>query len=436
MHEDRYGLTISTASAPAAAAYREAVDLLLSAWPGAAASLDRAIAADPGFAMAVIARARVHQIQVQIAEARAGAARAHELGAGATPRERRHIEILACVIEGRPAEALSAAVTHLDAFPRDALVMSLTLGAFGLYAFSGRVDHDAARVALCEKHARHYGRDWWFLTYLGWSHTEAGNPGAGRGLAELALDLRPANGNGAHALSHALIELGANVEGRAHLADWLPGYDRTGALHGHLSWHRALLALDAGDAAEALAIYADAIAPGAAKSPPLNVFTDATSLLWRAALCGVALPPGIWTDVVAYAERMFPRAGIPFADVHHAVMAAATDDQAALRRRRTELETLLAEDKLPPGLVVPDLNRAFAAFSQGDDGETIRILERLQAELPRIGGSHAQRELCEDTLIVACLRSGAHATARRLLASRLKRRPSRRDQIWLRSATS
>ena len=35
-HQDRYGLTLSTASAAAADAYREGVDLLLAAWPGAA----------------------------------------------------------------------------------------------------------------------------------------------------------------------------------------------------------------------------------------------------------------------------------------------------------------------------------------------------------------------------------------------------------------
>ena len=58
----------------------------------------------------------------------------------------------------------------------------MLLGAFGLYAFSGRPDHDAAKLAICERHARHYGEDWWFLSYLGWSHTEAGNLTTGRDL--------------------------------------------------------------------------------------------------------------------------------------------------------------------------------------------------------------------------------------------------------------
>lgn len=106
------------------------------------------------------------------------------------------IEIIASVIEGQP-KAVAAAEQHLDEFPRDALVLSLLLGAFGLYAFSGRADHDAARVAICERHARHYGKDWWFLTYLGWSHTEAGNHGAGRTITELALSLRCGRNSGA-----------------------------------------------------------------------------------------------------------------------------------------------------------------------------------------------------------------------------------------------
>jgi pentatricopeptide repeat protein len=52
----------------------------------------------------------------------------------------------------------------------------------------------------------------------------------------------------------------------------------------------------------------------------------------------------------------------------------------------------------------------------------------------RLGGSHAQRELCEDTLIVACLRGGRPEKARALIDNRLHRRPSRRDEAWRRQA--
>jgi len=48
----------------------------------------------------------------------------------------------------------------------------------------------------------------------------------------------------------------------------------------------------------------------------------------------------------------------------------------------------------------------------------------------RIGGSHAQREIIEDTLLVAFMKAGEPAKARGLLDRRLHRRPSARDTRW------
>jgi hypothetical protein len=52
----------------------------------------------------------------------------------------------------------------------------------------------------------------------------------------------------------------------------------------------------------------------------------------------------------------------------------------------------------------------------------------------RIGGSHAQRQIVEDTFIVALMRGGELARARTLLDQRLHRRPSPRDARWLAAA--
>ena len=52
MLADRYGLGVSTTSADALDAYVQGCDLVLDPYPGAAAAFDRAIAADPGFALA------------------------------------------------------------------------------------------------------------------------------------------------------------------------------------------------------------------------------------------------------------------------------------------------------------------------------------------------------------------------------------------------
>jgi hypothetical protein len=54
----------------------------------------------------------------------------------------------------------------------------------------------------------------------------------------------------------------------------------------------------------------------------------------------------------------------------------------------------------------------------------------------RVGGSNAQREVFEDTLLQAYLRAGHHTQAESLLRQRLARRPSARDTLWLQQAQS
>src|SRR4029078_10611301 len=108
-------------------AYRWGVGRLLAAWNGAEEALDRAIAADPDFALAHIARARMHAVFGRGAEARACAARARDLAAKPTERERGHVHVIASAIEGKAAQALADAERHIDAYPRDALVLVMLL---------------------------------------------------------------------------------------------------------------------------------------------------------------------------------------------------------------------------------------------------------------------------------------------------------------------
>lgn len=428
---DRYGLPLSTSSETAAAAYRNGIDCMLAAWPGAAEALDKAIAADPDFALAHAARAREHFLYARGAEAKAGIAAARALvAANGTAREKSHVEILALGMEGQSAASLKQALAHLETWPRDAFILSLPLGAFGLFAFSGMPDHDQARVDLCERYARHYGDDWWFLIYLGWSYTENGSVGAGRQLTERGFERRRENAHGAHALAHAMFEDGSTADAEALIADWLPGYDRSGLLHGHISWHQALLALEQGDGARAFAIYAERIQPKVSAAPPINVVTDGAALLWRLGVYGHAVPRNAWDDVATYAGRAFPKAGVTFADVHMAMVSAVTGDRASLDQRIETLETRVRDGKLAAGPVVPAICRAARAFIDGDYQGCARILEPVAAEVVRIGGSHAQREIVEDTLLVAWMKGGEPAKARALLDGRLHRRPSQRDTAW------
>jgi mannose-6-phosphate isomerase-like protein (cupin superfamily) len=454
MPADRFGLPLSAASSAATAAYVDATDRLLAFWPGAQQALERALAADEGFALAHAAMARWHLTWGRGAEARDAIGRARTLAAGSTPRARSHVEAIGRVVDGDAAGALALVREHVAEHPRDAFVLSLALGAFGLLAFSGRADHDAQRLALVRDLAPHYGNDWWFLTQLGWSLTEAGELEAGRQAAERGMALRAENAHGAHALAHSFHERGACRDGIAWLTDWLRCYPSEGTLHGHLNWHLALLELAEGRADRALALYESTFRPSVSQAPPLNVVTDGPGLLWRLLLdgrdgrdvrddrdaeggldgLGVGHHRNIleaaWRECADYAARTYPQAGAHFADLHCAIAAAATGDRDGLRRRVEQLGERLASGRLAPGEVAIAACRGIEAFARADYAGAIAQLEPVCGQFVRLGGSHAQRELLEDTLIVACQRVGQAARSLPLLEQRLAARPSARDSAW------
>lgn len=417
MHEDQRGLRLTTASAEAAKAYRAGLDLMLAAWPGALDAFDRALAADPGFAAAHAARARQLQILGRAAEAKQAIARARSTLDGVTGREASQVAILERVLAGDGAGALAASLAHIAAHPRDALVLSLPLGAFGLYAFSGRPDHDRARAALCDAVAPHYPDDWWFEGYIGWSYAEAGALEAGQQHLLRALALRPLNANAAHALAHTRLDRGEIEAGRRETETFLLHYDRAATLNAHLAWHLALFALEGDDVATALALYESRIAPDVSQAPPLNTLTDSASLLWRVMLRDPARPLP-WEDVAACAAERFPHAGLAFADLHAALLDAVTGRREALARRIGALETLLAAGRLPAGPVVAALCRGFAAYAAAAYDEAADLLVPALPDAARIGGSGAQRDMIEDTAIAACLRAGREETARTILRRR------------------
>jgi hypothetical protein len=348
------------------------------------------------------------QLQARMAEARAAAAQAEALREGASRRERRHIEAIALAVRGSAAEALTAVRAHAGEFPRDALPLSLALGVFGLLGFSGRVDHHEAQLALLQELASHWGEDWWFLGYLGWAYIETGEVARGARLVERSLAANPRNAHAAHQRAHGFFESGDAEGGADLLAAWLPSYDRAGHLHCHLSWHLALFELARGNPERARAIYFDSIRPSVAQSAPMLSLADSASFLWRWWLYGITPPlDAEWLEVAAHARRHFPQAGLAFADLHAGLAEAATRDEAGIAARIGGLDRLAGEGRLPPGKMAPVLCAGLCALARGEDAEAARVLEAVLCELPRIGGSHAQREVFEDSLIVAYWRSGA-----------------------------
>jgi len=431
-YTDDYGLTLSTDSDEAASAYRDGVRLMLSAWQGASERLEAAIEADPEFALAHAARARLLAISAQPSAATQAIERARALVAvRGTERELSHVDVLAHAVTGLSKEALARALDHLDRWARDTLILSLPLGAFGLYAFSGMAKHNQARVDLVERHAGQFDADdWWFLTYHGWALAENGEVARGRTMLERAVERRRENANGAHALSHAMYEGGAGDDAEAFIAGWLPEYDRSGILHGHIAWHSALVALERGDVEAALQTYDAHVQPSVSQGMPINVVSDAASLLWRIGLYGHPVPAGAWDTISRYAGEKFPKAGHAFVDTHMMMVEAMAGDPSGLHARIAAVDKLVADGSLGAGLVVPTVGRALSAFAEADYVRAIALLEPVAPEVVRIGGSGAQREVIEDTLLLAYMRVGDTAKARALLDRRLHRRPSPRDASW------
>jgi hypothetical protein len=83
-----------------------------------------------------------------------------------------------------------------------------------------------------------------------------------------------------------------------------------------------------------------------------------------------------------------------------------------------------ASGRSPAGDVVPRLASGLAAYGDGDWSKAIAVLEPALAETVRIGGSRAQRDLIENTLLAAYLKAGRDADAKRLLKAHTDRRPS------------
>ena len=73
---------------------------------------------------------------------------------------------------------------------------------------------------------------------------------------------------------------------------------------------------------------------------------------------------------------------------------------------------------------MPRIARGLIAYAAGDWD---RAIAELGAALPatvRIGGSRAQRDLVENTLIAACLKAGRASDAYKRIEAHTDRRPS------------
>jgi len=418
MLTDGYRLPLSTTSFAARDAYVEACEAKLTMYPGAIEAFDRAIAADPCFALAHAARAHVLLEQGDGAAARASMAAANSLGAGLSAREVSHVAFFDLLVAGEAEAALSALLAHVDAWPRDAVVLATTAFTNGLIGSSGRAGQKRTLLELLERLAPSYGDDWWFTAHHGMALSENGQREAARPKIERSLSQNPKNPWAAHACAHLCYEEGDPNAARAFLASWLPTYPRNGALYSHLNWHLALGHLEADDGAAAYLLFREAFTPDVHSGPPRGKVNDAVSFLWRWELAGHPRDAEAWRIVHDFANSAFPRAGAAFSDMHVALAQAVAGNDAALEVRERQMEELERQGRYPSGPCVPAVSRAFATFERRDFSAAIDALEPIAGELERIGGSRAQLDLVEFTLLKAYIGANRLDDAHRTLSAR------------------
>ena len=416
MATDRYGLSLTTASGDAAKAYVEACDLLLTLYPGAGGGFDRAVATDPLFGLAHAGRARLLQLSGKLPAAKDAIALAESCPAG--ERETSHIRVFRLLIEARAEEAFAAVCAHTERWPTDAMILATTANQLGLIGISGRTGRVAELAAFLDRLAPAYGDDWWFAAHHGMAVSEAGRHAEGRRIVERSLTGNRRNGSAAHSYAHVCYEDGNADEGMAFIRDWLPDYTRFGGMYGHLSWHLALFELHQGNAETGMRMFGDSFGAEDYPGPLPNKMFDAAAFLWRSELAGHKRDEARWAMLRDFAHASFPQPGLNLLDWHIALAEAVTGETDALEARVRTIEDRVAQDRYGAGSTIPDAARAFAAFERKDFSTAIDLLERLLPERERIGGSNAQIDLVEFTLLRAYALAGRRDAADRLLAVR------------------
>lgn len=435
---DAWGLPLTT-SDDAAAAYRDGVNRMLSYQLGVAEALEHAIELDPHFALAHSQLGLFYLFRGEGRRAAELANRASELAERTTAREQRHAAILGASARGRAADAPALIDEHLRETPRDAPIVLQWLGG---NFYGGGVEKRERMLEQFDRLAPSFGDDWWFLSWHAFANHEMDQLEPARRLVERSLELRPINGQAAHAMSHVFFEEHDIAGGRRFLGDWLTDFPHRAGFHRHLTWHQALFLLAEGRRQDALALHDDVIRPGADEDgDALGGVADAASLLWR---CRLHDTTGVsngehrdWSAIAELAESAFPRAGTAWVDVHRAMALAALGDTVGLGQLMDGLNEAAERGHPTAGSVVAPVVEALSSFGQGDYEAAANGLGSVRELLVSLGGSNAQRDVFEETLIEARLRAGQSEAALALLQERLDRGASARDLFrWGRAQTT
>jgi tetratricopeptide (TPR) repeat protein len=365
-----------------------------------------------GAAQAAALKGDVAAMQAALAAAKAADAKVSE-------REASQLAFFDKLLTGELGAALVAAAAHVETWPRDAAVMNHYPTIVGLISQCGPPESKRRQADIMDAFAPDYGDDWWYAGHRAMALSEVGRFDEARELAEHALAVEPRFAWAAHSRAHIAYEDNEPDGARPFLAAFLDTAPRDGAMYGHLAWHLALSELHAGNHAEAMRRFEDAVAPEVHTGTGRAKVTDIVQFLWRWELAGQPHDPARWQTLDTFAHSWLPRAVSGGADIHAALADAVVGEIAAMETRLTEMDALEASDRYPRGGIAQAVARGLAAHARGDHAGAVARLRPLLRDLERVGAqSRAQLDLIEFTLLRACVELDRHDEVRDLLAQR------------------
>jgi len=439
---DARGLGL-TGSAEAATWYDRALDHLIRFQSEVVDAAASSAAADPGCVMASLFCAYLALMSTEEG-ATAGAVDALEVArtraADPLPRERAHLAAAETWIAGDmaragrllgeitvdyPRDLLALAVGHqIDFFSGDAVNLRDRIGR----ALGGWRDDDPQLGFVHGMYA--FGLE---ECNLYQQSEEVGQAAVARNSDDVW---------GIHAVVHTYEMAGRVPEGvrfmRSREADWQAG----NFLNVHNSWHYALYLLQGGDSGGALAVYDRMLHHPGSQDVALELL-DASALLWRMQLEGTPVGDR-WQPLAAAWGRIIAPGFYPFNDMH-AVMSyignGELDRAESLVRALDEVVANPVETssgwRMTAKIGLP-VCRSLVHFGRGEYDAVVADLLPIRTRVHHFGGSHAQRDAVERTLLEAAIRAGRHELAASLVSERLSLRECNTyawsKRAWLRDA--
>ena len=415
--KDARGNLLGTDSGAALDAAETALWRMMSFYDPPLPDLDRAIDLDPHWALPHTMKAGFLLSLTEpslLPEARAHLERAQALLAAAPLRERAHHEATQRVLDGRWHDACALWDEWLLEHPRDALALQwahlwdfyrgdlINLRARPARALPEWDEGDPLFPHVLALHA--FG--------LEENNLQVQAEEAGRRV--LALD--PRSPWAVHTVAHVMEMQGRFDDGAAWLRQHQSQWSEGNGYACHLWWHLSLFRLEGLDDIGVLRLI-DAHLAGDALQVTLQR-VDAAAMLWRLHLLGVDVRERC-TALVAQWDLADDSAGYyAFNDVHAllAMLAAADGARAEHWVARCAARAMAADD-VPRSNhamareVGAPLMRALMCFARGEFAVAAQTLYAVRAKAQRFGGSHAQRDLIDQTLLAA---AGADPSARTL----------------------